>query len=97
MGRLAEPDLGVVEEHLLTCFECQDRVKATDVYVAAMRSALKKRNQREENDRDVSPQSERFGEHDETLAPALKHEQTSRSIHCWFTSENVRLFPFHLG
>ena len=44
MGRLAESDMSVVEEHLLICQECQDRMKATDTYLKAMRSAMKKQN-----------------------------------------------------
>jgi hypothetical protein len=46
MGTLPEADLGAVEEHLLTCGNCQDRLKVTDNYVAAMRSAMKKDGRR---------------------------------------------------
>ena len=53
MGTLPEPDTTVFEEHLLTCGECQDRVKAADAYVTAMRSALRKNGTREANDSEV--------------------------------------------
>jgi predicted anti-sigma-YlaC factor YlaD len=33
---------GHLEEHLLICSECRDHLKATDEYVAAMRSAAAK-------------------------------------------------------
>jgi hypothetical protein len=57
IGTQPEPDLGVIEEHLLICGECQDRLKVTDAYVAAMRSARKNRENREGEDSDVSPQA----------------------------------------
>ena len=40
LDTLHESDLSVVEEHLLICADCQDRLKATDTYLTAMRSAL---------------------------------------------------------
>jgi len=57
MGTLPEPDLNLVEEHLLICEECQDRLKATDAYVVAMRSALKKHGKREAKDSGVFSQA----------------------------------------
>ncbi len=42
MGSLPERDMTGIEEHFLICEECQDRLKLTDAYLAAMRSALKK-------------------------------------------------------
>lgn len=39
LNGLPEPDLAVVEEHLLVCPACQDRLEATDAYVRAMREA----------------------------------------------------------
>ena len=41
LERLAEPKLSAIEEHLLTCAECQDRVRAEDAFAQAMRSALR--------------------------------------------------------
>jgi hypothetical protein len=38
---LPEPESGPLEEHLLICTTCQDRLQATDDYVAAMRAAAK--------------------------------------------------------
>lgn len=39
MGALAEEESAMVEEHLLICPECQDRLSETDRYIYAMRSA----------------------------------------------------------
>jgi anti-sigma factor RsiW len=41
MGAFPEPEAGPLEEHLLICAGCQDRLQATDDYVAAMRAAAK--------------------------------------------------------
>lgn len=35
-------EVGRVEEHLLICSECRERLKAADEYVAAMRMAAEK-------------------------------------------------------
>jgi len=40
-GALSEPEVGPLEEHLLICAACQDRLQATDDYVVAMRAAAK--------------------------------------------------------
>ncbi len=39
--KLPEPELATLEEHLLVCAACQDRLRHWDEYVAAMRQALK--------------------------------------------------------
>jgi hypothetical protein len=39
LAALQEPELAAVEEHLLVCPECQDRLEAADAYVKAMRGA----------------------------------------------------------
>lgn len=39
LGRLAESELDGVEEHLLVCSHCQDRLAETDDFVKAVRSA----------------------------------------------------------
>jgi hypothetical protein len=41
MGAFPEPEAGPLEEHLLMCATCQERLQATDDYVAAMRAAAK--------------------------------------------------------
>ncbi|MCL4487766.1 MAG: zf-HC2 domain-containing protein, partial [Chloroflexi bacterium] len=41
LGRLAETDTAGVEEHLLICGECQERLADWDVYARAMRAAIK--------------------------------------------------------
>ncbi len=41
MGRLAESDLALVEEHLLLCDSCQDQVQKMDDFVKAVRGAAK--------------------------------------------------------
>jgi len=41
MGALPEPEAGPLEEHLLICATCQDRLQATDDYVVAMNAAAK--------------------------------------------------------
>ena len=53
MGTVPEPDLNLVEQHLLICEECQDRLKATDTFLVAMRSALKKHGKSEAKDSDL--------------------------------------------
>ena len=40
LDRLAEPDAAPVEEHLLVCEECRERLVAWDDYVAAILGAL---------------------------------------------------------
>jgi anti-sigma factor RsiW len=42
LGRLEEPQLAPVEEHLLICHDCLDRVEQMDEYVAALRAVLRK-------------------------------------------------------
>lgn len=39
MGMLSDSETGPLEEHLLVCHECQDRLRAVDEYVAAIRAA----------------------------------------------------------
>jgi anti-sigma factor RsiW len=41
MERLPESDTAPVEEHLLVCEECQARLADFDVYVRAMRAAMR--------------------------------------------------------
>jgi hypothetical protein len=40
LGRLTDPVLADLEEHLLICGSCRDRLDETDAYVRAMRSAI---------------------------------------------------------
>lgn len=42
LGRLAGGELRRVEEHLLLCSKCQDRLTAVDSYVRAMRDGAKR-------------------------------------------------------
>ena len=42
MGTLAEDEVAVVEEHLLFCATCQDRLEELDGYTQAMRGAAKR-------------------------------------------------------
>jgi anti-sigma factor RsiW len=39
IGRLPEADAALVEEHLLACQECRERLAEWDAYVLAMREA----------------------------------------------------------
>jgi len=39
LGRLPEAESAAVEEHLLVCHECQDRLHVTDVLIDALREA----------------------------------------------------------
>jgi anti-sigma factor ChrR (cupin superfamily) len=48
MGTLHEAHVAKVEEHLLICHGCQDRLKATDEYIAAMRRAAEKLEREDE-------------------------------------------------
>ncbi len=41
LGRLPEEQLGPIEEHLLVCPTCQDRLAETDAYVEAARRAAR--------------------------------------------------------
>jgi len=45
LGRLADGDVGPVEEHLLVCAECRHRLAGWDEYIVAMRKALRKMTQ----------------------------------------------------
>jgi hypothetical protein len=40
LERIAEDELTTIEEHLLVCSGCQDRLIAADAYVATLRAAL---------------------------------------------------------
>ncbi|MGA2120054.1 MAG: hypothetical protein ABSH56_35625 [Bryobacteraceae bacterium] len=40
MNRLSESELEPVEEHLLVCRSCQDRLEAKDEFVKAMKAAM---------------------------------------------------------
>jgi hypothetical protein len=42
MRTLPDSDCTTLEEHLLICQQCRDRLTATDEYLTAMRSAAKK-------------------------------------------------------
>ena len=39
LGTLADAEAGAVEEHLLTCEDCRQRLAETDDYVQALRQA----------------------------------------------------------
>jgi anti-sigma factor RsiW len=41
LGRLDESDAAPVEEHLLTCAECRERLAQWDEYARAMRAATR--------------------------------------------------------
>ncbi len=41
LGQISETDVAPVEEHLLVCRECQDRLQATDLFVATLRHVLR--------------------------------------------------------
>jgi anti-sigma factor RsiW len=47
LQRLAQERLAAVEEHLLVCSECRDRLEETDAYIRAIRSAAKRAAGRE--------------------------------------------------
>lgn len=42
LGLLAEEDAAELEEHLLVCASCQDRLRETDEFIAAMREATRR-------------------------------------------------------
>lgn len=46
LGRLSEPDVAPVEEHLLICAFCQERLQLTDEFIAALREAVAGRKRR---------------------------------------------------
>jgi len=50
-GSLAEPALAELEEHLLVCSHCRERLEAIDSYVAAMRGAAAKLEHADESRR----------------------------------------------
>jgi hypothetical protein len=43
LEKVAEEELTTIEEHLLVCSGCQDRLIAADTYVVALRAALTQR------------------------------------------------------
>jgi hypothetical protein len=45
MGKLNEPIVESIEDHVLVCASCQDRLDFTETYVSSMRSALKSAQQ----------------------------------------------------
>jgi hypothetical protein len=40
LGRLPEPEVAVVEEHLLVCVSCQERLDEVELFAMAMRQAI---------------------------------------------------------
>jgi len=46
MGRLKEEEMAPLEEHLLICDECRNRLMATDRDIAAIRQALRRREEK---------------------------------------------------
>jgi len=40
LGRLPEPEVAVVEEHLLVCVSCQERLDEVELFATAMRGAI---------------------------------------------------------
>ncbi len=40
MGKTPEADLAGIEEHMLICERCRERLSATEVFLAALRDAL---------------------------------------------------------
>jgi anti-sigma factor ChrR (cupin superfamily) len=40
LGRLAEPEQAVIEEHLLICEACRQRLDEVEAYAKAMRRAI---------------------------------------------------------
>ena len=49
LGSLEEPLLGEIEEHLLLCSQCQERLKEIDAFRTAMRSAAARLEREEES------------------------------------------------
>ena len=49
MGTLAEPSLAELEEHLIICAHCRERLTETGAYVRAMRGAANDLEQRDES------------------------------------------------
>src|SRR5262245_16657093 len=41
LGRLQDPELGQLEEHLLVCDRCQDRLDETTEYIKVMKEAAR--------------------------------------------------------
>ena len=41
LGQLREPDLAIVEEHLLVCEHCRARLADVDAFIRAMRDAAR--------------------------------------------------------
>jgi hypothetical protein len=48
MGRLTEPEMAPLEEHLLICEACRGRLLLTDLDIAAIREALQQREKKGE-------------------------------------------------
>ena len=42
LGRLGEPELAALEEHLLACGECRNRLQLADEFIQALREARRK-------------------------------------------------------
>lgn len=53
MGSLPEPELGELEEHLLICSQCQDRLARTDAYVRGMQGAARRIRQKKNGETPV--------------------------------------------
>jgi len=55
LGLLSDPGLSALEEHLLACPECQQRLEEMDSYVRAMRDAAAKLREESVAEQSVSP------------------------------------------
>lgn len=45
LGRLVDADTALIEEHLLVCAQCRDRLAGWDEYTVAMRKAMREMTQ----------------------------------------------------
>lgn len=45
LGRLTDADTALIEEHLLVCAQCRDRLTWWDEYTVAMRKAIREMRQ----------------------------------------------------
>ena len=53
MGTLPDSETGPLEEHLLVCHECQDRLREMDEFLAAIRAAAGKLERERNSDSEI--------------------------------------------
>ena len=103
LGRLTEPKLAQLEEHLLVCEECQDRVSSLDRYHATLKKALQQVKSEVHSTEDgliynwveVLPNGRFFGHHRGPMLDGGREFATNRQAWSYLRRSFAEMFPKH--